>query len=78
MSGYLHTDDTSHLASHAWAEAWVNNAWHSFDISNQCPAGEQHIELAYGLDYLDACPIRGSRVGGGQEQMVVFSLVTDQ
>lgn len=78
VSGYLHTDDTSHLASHAWAEAWVNNAWHSFDISNQCPAGEQHIELAYGLDYLDACPIRGSRVGGGQEQMVVFSLVTDQ
>ncbi len=78
VSGYLHTDDASHLSSHAWAEAWVDGAWHSFDISNQCPAGEQHIELAYGLDYLDASPIRGSRVGGGQEQLVVFSLVTDQ
>lgn len=78
VSGYLHTDDASHLASHAWAEAWVNNAWHSFDISNQCSAGEHHIELAYGLDYLDACPIRGSRIGGGQEQLFVVSLVTGQ
>lgn len=78
VSGYLHTDDTSHLSSHAWAEVWLQNAWHSFDISNQCQAGEQHVELAYGLDYLDACPIRGSRIGGGQEQLMVFSLVTDQ
>ena len=78
VSGYLHTDDASHLASHAWAEVWINNAWHSFDISNQCSAGEHHIELAYGLDYLDACPIRGSRIGGGQEQLFVVSLVTGQ
>lgn len=78
VSGYLHTDDTSHLSSHAWAEVWVENAWHSFDISNQCPAGEKHVELAYGLDYLDACPIRGSRIGGGNEQLMVFSLVTNQ
>ena len=78
VSGYLHTDDTSHLSSHAWAEVWVNQAWHSFDISNQCQSDEKHIELAYGLDYLDACPIRGSRIGGGAEQLMVFSLVTDQ
>ncbi len=78
VSGYLHTDDASHLASHAWAEAWVNHAWHSFDISNQCSAGEHHIELAYGLDYLDACPVRGSRIGGGCEKLSVVSLVTGQ
>jgi len=78
VSGYLHTDDTSHLASHAWVEVWLNNAWYSFDISNQCQADEKHIELAYGLDYLDASPIRGSRIGGGEERLVVLSLVTDQ
>lgn len=78
VSGYLHTDDASHLASHAWAEVWINQAWHSFDISNQCNAGEHHIELAYGLDYLEACPIRGSRIGGGKEQLFVISLVTEQ
>lgn len=78
VSGYLHTEDTSHLASHAWAEVWIDSAWHSFDISNQCSAGEKHIELAYGLDYLDACPIRGSRIGGGEERLFVLSLVTNQ
>lgn len=78
VSGYLHTDDTSHLASHAWAEVWLGGAWHSFDISNQCQADEKHIELAYGLDYLDASPIRGSRIGGGEERLFVLSLVTDQ
>lgn len=75
VSGYLHTDDTSHLASHAWAEVWFDNAWHSFDISNQCQASEQHIELAYGLDYLDAAPVKGTRIGGGFEKMEVISLV---
>jgi transglutaminase-like putative cysteine protease len=78
VSGYLHTDDTSHLASHAWVEVWIENSWYSFDISNQCPADEKHIELAYGLDYLDASPIRGSRIGGGEERLFVLSLVTDQ
>lgn len=76
ISGYLYTTDEAHLASHAWAEAWLGNAWHSFDISNQCQAGETHIELAYGLDYLDACPIRGSRIGGGTERISALSYVT--
>ncbi len=76
VSGYLYTTDEAHLASHAWAEAWLGNAWYSFDISNQCQAGETHIELAYGLDYLDACPIRGSRIGGGMEKISALSYVT--
>ena len=77
VSGYLHTDDSSHLASHAWAEVWLGS-WYSFDVSNQCAAGEQYIELAYGLDFLDSSPIRGSRIGGGDETLMVKSLVTEQ
>ncbi len=76
VSGYLYTNDAAHLASHAWAEAWIESSWCSFDISNQCSAGENHIELAYGLDYLDACPVRGSRIGGGLESIDALSYVT--
>ena len=76
VSGYLYTHDEAHLASHAWAEAGIESSWCSCDISNQCPAGETHIELAYGLDYLDACPIRGSRIGGGMEAISALSFVT--
>jgi transglutaminase-like putative cysteine protease len=58
-----------HAASHAWAEAWINGDWHSFDISNLTPANEHHLKLAIGMDYLDACPVRGVRRGGGGEEM---------
>lgn len=78
VSGYLHTPDTSHVASHAWAEIWYDNAWHSFDVSNQCHAGEHHIILAYGLDYNDASPVRGSRIGGGDELLETHALVSNQ
>lgn len=78
VSGYLHTPDTSHVASHAWVEIFYDNAWHSFDVSNQCHAGEHHIILAYGLDYNDASPVRGSRVGGGVESLETHAFVSNQ
>lgn len=69
VSGYLYTEDSGHLASHAWAEAWLDDAWYSFDVTNQLSKPERHLKLAVGLDYLDACPVRGMRRGGGGEQM---------
>lgn len=69
VSGYLCTEDEQHLASHAWAEAWVDDAWYSFDITNRLTRPERHLKLAVGLDYLDACPVRGVRRGGGTESM---------
>ena len=69
VSGYLFTNDNEHLASHAWAEAWLDGAWYSFDVTNGLARPERHLKLAVGLDYLDACPVRGMRRGGGSEQM---------
>lgn len=69
VSGYLYTDSSDHLASHAWAEAWLDDAWYSFDVTNCLAKPERHLKLAVGLDYLDACPVRGMRRGGGIEQM---------
>jgi transglutaminase-like putative cysteine protease len=77
VSGYVHSPGHAemHVASHAWAEAWVLDRWHSFDIANNCPAGESHVKLAVGGDYLDACPIRGARTGGGTETMLATAFV---
>lgn len=68
VSGYLCRAGSSELASHAWAEAWVDGAWYSFDVTNRLTRPARHLKLAVGLDYLDACPVRGMR-RGGQEQM---------
>jgi len=69
VSGYLCSEDSGHLASHAWAEVWLDDAWYSFDVTNQLARPERHLKLAIGLDYLDACPVRGMRRGGGFEHM---------
>ncbi len=71
VSGYLYSRDSGeHVAMHAWAEAWLGERWHSFDIARDEAVGETHIKIAVGADYLDACPVRGVRVGGGAETLM--------
>jgi transglutaminase-like putative cysteine protease len=74
VSGYLYSEGAQ-VASHAWAEAWTLDRWRSFDIANSRSAGEDHIKLAVGADYLEACPIRGTRIGGGGETMAAVASV---
>lgn len=60
------------LASHAWAEAWIDGVgWQGFDVANRIRANGHHVRLAVGLDYLDACPIRGFHRGGSGESLGV-------
>ncbi|UXH78633.1 transglutaminase family protein [Roseateles amylovorans] len=85
VSGYLATD-AAHVASHAWAEVRLPaggasfpdapaGGWLGYDVSNQCLADARHVKLAIGADYLDACPVRGVRTGGGMETMRAEVLV---
>jgi len=85
VSGYLATD-VEHVASHAWTEVRLpdggtsfshapDGGWLGYDISNQCLADGQYVKLAIGADYLDACPVRGIRSGGGAETMRAQVLV---
>jgi transglutaminase-like putative cysteine protease len=79
VSGYLYQGSaaTPEVAMHAWTEAWIDKTgWVSFDISNGRHAGETHIRLATGRDYLDASPVRGIRLGGGNEMMKVSVEIT--
>ncbi|WP_261642150.1 transglutaminase family protein [Erwinia mallotivora] len=75
VSGYLYTDAVEHVATHAWVEAWVDGSWHSFDITNNTRSTRQHLKLAVGVDYMDACPVRGVRLGGGSEDMLAVAAV---
>lgn len=70
VSGYLFTDHGDLLESHAWVDAWLEETgWVSIDVSNRCLVDRTHVRLAVGLDYHDACPVSGIRVGGGSETM---------
>lgn len=74
VSGYLYSDsaDAENVASHAWAEAYVDSlGWVSFDPSNGICATDAYVRLAVALDYEGASPVRGIRRGGGIEEMTV-------
>jgi transglutaminase-like putative cysteine protease len=65
VSGYLYTPGSDQLADHAWAEAWLEGAWYSFDVAQGLARPDRHVKLAVGLDHLDACPVRSMRRTGG-------------
>ena len=77
VSGYLHDGERSDIASHAWADVWIEpaGAWYGIDITHAGPVGAHHCRLAVGRDYLDAAPVRGVRRGGGHETLEVSVLV---
>jgi len=77
VSGYVYTGVEGHVASHAWVDAWLGaeSGWMPIDITHRSLVGGRHCRLAVGRDYLDACPVRGVRRGGGPEEMRVAVIV---
>ncbi|MBU6190329.1 MAG: transglutaminase family protein [Betaproteobacteria bacterium] len=75
VSGYVDPVGDQPATSHAWAEAWVGGRWMSFDVSNRRADEAGYLRLAAGRDYLDACPVRGVRAGGGEERLTVHVTV---
>lgn len=72
VSGYLFTADSSLMESHAWADVWLEQSgWQSYDVANASRTNGLHVRLATGLDYRDASPVNGMRLGGGEENMTV-------
>ena len=74
VSGYLYRADgvVDQEAGHAWAEARVPDlGWVGFDAANGISISDAHVRVAIGLDYLGAAPVRGSRTGGGSEDLHV-------
>jgi transglutaminase-like putative cysteine protease len=74
VSGYLYSGPNAdpEVATHAWAEAWIDPlGWIGFDVANEQPVGSSHLRLAIGRDYLEACPVRGVRFGGGIETLEI-------
>ena len=75
VSGYLYCDDADdphRHAPHGWAEAFIEDyGWIGFDPAYEICPHEAYVRVAIGLDYREAAPISGARVGGGQELLEV-------
>ncbi len=80
VSGYLMLNDrVSQDAMHAWAEAHLEGlGWVGFDISNGISPDTRYVRVATGLDYSEAAPVSGMRIGGGREELDVRIDVAQQ
>lgn len=60
------------VATHAWVEALLpGGAWIALDPTNHCYCAEQHITVAYGRDYSEAAPVKGTFKTSGSQTMKV-------
>lgn len=77
VSGYLMMNDTvEQVASHAWAEAFVDGlGWVGFDAANGISPDERYVRVAVGRDYREAMPISGILIGQAQERLAVHITV---
>jgi transglutaminase-like putative cysteine protease len=79
VSGYLCTEHPSGTptlvgadATHAWASVYCPGAgWVDVDPTNNQPADERYVTLAWGRDYDDVSPLKGIVLGGGQHRVRV-------
>lgn len=60
-------------ATHAWAEVWCGPevGWVGLDPTNNILAGDDHIVLARGRDYVDVAPVSGVVVASGGHTLEV-------
>ena len=64
-------------ASHAWVSVYATNVgWVDFDPTNRRLVEDEHITVAWGRDFSDVTPMRGTVLGGGTQDLVVSVTVT--
>lgn len=79
VSGYLHTlppPGKEKLigadASHAWLSVYIpGTGWVDLDPTNNVIPHDRHVTLAWGRDYSDVTPVKGTVLGGGSHQLSV-------
>lgn len=79
VSGYLLMDGVDNqVATHAWAEAYVNGlGWVGFDAANLVCPDERYVRISTGLCFRNCTPVSGMRVGSSDEDLTV-SLTVQQ
>ena len=64
-------------ASHAWVSVYCSRVgWVDFDPTNRRLVQDEHITLGWGRDFSDVTPMRGTVLGGGEQQLDVRVTVT--
>lgn len=88
VAGYIETENQRQASageaplvgaseSHAWVEVFLPGGfWWPLDPTNDCVAGDRHVKVSIGRDYLDSTPTRGVFKGTHTEWLSAAVVMT--
>ncbi|MEM8955966.1 MAG: transglutaminase family protein [Verrucomicrobiota bacterium] len=84
VSGYVRTEPPPGQArllgadaTHAWVAVFCPGlGWTEFDPTNNVIPSDTHVRVAYGRDYGDISPVRGTVVGGSGQRLTIGVTMT--
>lgn len=66
-------------ATHAWAEAYIPDyGWMGIDPTNNCLVNDRHIKIAFGRNFNDCTPVKGTYKGSSAHTLNVIVVITNE
>ncbi|WP_461790685.1 transglutaminase family protein [Pedobacter sp.] len=66
-------------ATHAWVEAYIPDyGWMGIDPTNNCLVGDRHIKIAFGRNFKDCTPVKGTYKGSSAHSLSVAVIITNE
>ncbi|WP_113635022.1 transglutaminase family protein [Nubsella zeaxanthinifaciens] len=66
-------------ATHAWVEAYIPDyGWMGIDPTNNCLVGDRHIRIAFGRNFKDCTPVKGTYKGSSAHSLSVAVIITNE
>lgn len=66
-------------ATHAWVEAYIPEyGWFGIDPTNNCWVSDRHIKIAYGRNFSDCTPVKGTYKGPSNHKLTVSVTISNE
>jgi transglutaminase-like putative cysteine protease len=66
-------------ATHAWVEAYIPDyGWMGIDPTNNCLVSDRHIRIAFGRNFNDCTPVKGTYKGSSAHTLAVAVIITNE
>lgn len=66
-------------ATHAWVEAYIPDyGWLGVDPTNNCLVSDRHIIIAFGRNFNDCTPVKGTYKGSSEHTLSVAVIITNE